>query len=235
MDNSKYYEPMVQTYSKRLDCQQAFKYQVFRHFVDACGGDLDEFTKIVYSRFVVEDFCYSDDWKYFNVLEYFQQKVIPHKIAVYQAGIELTRQKWFKELFIDRAQFIENLWLHDISKFSANESFGYAFHDFKSKELDLGFEMAWHHHKQFNQHHPEHWLNPNRKGELETIPMPKLFIVEMVADWIGAGLTYGNTLEKWLPDNIHKFLWHEKTAIELQGILINIGIDVKINGSTLFV
>ena len=229
-----HYEPMVQTYSKRIDNQEAFKYQVFRLFTEACGGDLDEFTKIVYSRFVVEDFSYSDDWKYFNVLEYFKGKVIPHKVNVYQAGIELSRNEWFKELYIDKAQFIENLWLHDISKFSANESFGYAFHDFTSKELDLGFEMAWHHHKQVNEHHPEYWLNANRSGKLEIIPMPKLFIVEMVADWIGAGRTYGSTLEKWLPDNIHKFVWHEKTAIELNAILSNIGIKTKIQGSTLF-
>lgn len=234
MENT-HYVPMVQTYTKRVDNKEAFKYQVFRAFVDACGGDLEEFTNLVYSRFIIEDFCYSDDWKYFNVLAYFQEKVVPHKIAVFQSGIELSRNQWFEKLYIDKAQFIENLWLHDISKFSANESFGYAFHDFKSKEYSLSFEMAWHHHKQFNAHHPEHWLNANRSGILDVLPMPKIYIVEMIADWIGAGRTYGSTLEEWLPKNIQKFKWHEKTAVELKEILSNIGIETKLDGSVLYV
>lgn len=226
---------MGQTYKKRVDNREVFKHQVFRAFVDACGGDLEEFTKLVYGRFVIEDFRYSDDWKYHSVLGYFKEKVVPHKIAVFEAGLELSISKWFDELGINKHEFIENIWLHDISKFSANESFGYALHDFKSGEYDLGFEMAWHHHKQCNPHHPEHWLNPGRDGVLNIIPMPKLFIVEMVADWIGVGRTYGNTLEEWMSQNICKFRWHKKTAIELKAILSNIGIETKLEGSVLYV
>ena len=56
-----------------------------------------------------------------------------------------------------------------------------------------------------NPHHPEYWLNPNRSGELEPLPMPNIYTLEMIADWIGAGKTYGSTLEEWLPKNINKF------------------------------
>ena len=45
---------MVQTYTKRVNNRETFKSQVFRDFVDACGGDLEEFTQIVYGRFVID-------------------------------------------------------------------------------------------------------------------------------------------------------------------------------------
>ena len=35
--------------------------------------------------------------------------------------------------------------------------------------------------------------------------MPALYVMEMIADWMGAGKTYGSTLEEWLPNNLHKF------------------------------
>lgn len=209
-------------YRKNVQNQQAFKNNVFKLFTDAVGGDLEEFTKTVYSRFVVEDFGYHDDMWFFGVEAYFIKKVVPHKIAVYQAGLELSRQEFFSDLYINKEEFLDNLWLHDISKFSANEAFGYSGYRFgaeNSKESKAAFEKSWHHHKMHNPHHPEHWLNPNREGKLEIIPMPKIYVLEMIADWIGAGKTYGNSLEEWLPNNLHKFQWHPETDRLVKTIL----------------
>lgn len=222
-------------YSKRTDNKDFFTKQVFYWFTNACGGDVNEFANQLYAKFTVECFEYSDDYQFFNVADYMQHTVIPHKIAVYEAGLNLLKQKWFSDFVRDRFAFLENIWTHDMSKFSAIEALGYAFHNFKSKDYDINFEMAWHHHKMNNPHHPEYWLNPSRTGEPEVLPMPNIFIVEMIADWIGAGKTYGNTLEKWLPDNIYKFRWHEKTAQTVKLILQRIDIDVKIEGATLFI
>ena len=55
--------------------------------------------------------------------------------------------------------------------------------------------------------------------------MPKIYVAEMVADWTGAGRTYGSTLEEWLPKNIDSFLFHPSTAICLHGILFNLGFN----------
>ena len=159
--------------------------------------------------------------------EYYSNKVVPHKAAVFKAGWETLNgvQKerpgyWFKRLLF-----------HDLSKFSKAES-AYAFHNFKDKSANSpeqieAFELAWHHHKLNNSHHPEHWWKVNRDGSTEVLPMPHDDVVEMVADWIGAGKTYGNTLESWLTDpkagnglgNLATFVFHEKTIASLQPLL----------------
>ena len=217
-------------YSKRIDNKEAFKKNVFKLFTDACGGSVDEFTDILYAKYTVEDFAYHDDMYYWGVHGYFIDKVIPHKIAVYQAGMELSRKPELQYILTEQVKedFLRNLWLHDMSKFCANEAFGYAMYNFKdphpaSKE---GFEAAWHHHKMNNPHHPEYWLNPNRSGELEPLSMPPIYIIEMIADWIGAGKTYGSTLEEWLPKNISKFKFkHLSKTAEI--IRAATGLNIK--------
>lgn len=219
-------------YSKRTDNKKAFTNNIFSLFTAEVGGEKRDFADALYERFTVEDFSYSDDHKYWHVYGYFEKVVVPHKIAVYNAGRLLAENSWFLQFIGEGIDlWMDNLWLHDLSKFSANESFGYAFHDFKNKKYDLSFEKAWHHHKTHNEHHPEYWLNPGRGGELEMLPMPKIYVAEMVADWIGAGQVYGSTLEKWLPDNIHKFMWHEQTAETVCLFLNLIGFKTVVSGN----
>jgi hypothetical protein len=143
---------------------------------------------------------------------------------VYQAGLEITEYQWFNELQIDRNVFLDNLWLHDLSKFSANESFGYAFNDFSKSGGSLQFQMAWQHHKCFNPHHPEHWYNPNRAGEINPLPMPMIYVTEMVADWIGSGRSYGTAFNEWLPKNIDTFKWNQKTRERLDLIIQKLNV-----------
>jgi len=213
-------------YRKRIDNKYALKLTVFKKFTDAVGGDLDEFTEILYSRFDVECFDYSDDSIYWTVHEYLVNKLIPHKIAVYQAGLELSRLEWFTDFKFDREQYFDNLWLHDLSKFSATEAIPYGLHDFsKPGKGSIGFQTAWCHHKSKNEHHPEFWLNPNRKGEISPLPMPDIYIMEMFADWIGAGRTYGNELETWLPENFNTFTFHPETEAKVRTIAKHLNID----------
>lgn len=214
-------------YRKREDNKLAFKNNIFKLFTDAVGGDLDEFTEMIYSRFDVECFEYSDDHKYWQVFTYFKEKLIPHKIHVYQAGLELSRQTWFKDFKIDVDQYFDNLWLHDISKFSAIEAFPYATNDFSKKgKGSLQFQIAWNHHKTMNRHHPEQWMNVNRKGDVDVLPMDDIFILEMFADWIGAGRTYGNELETWLPENFKTFKFHYDTKMKVKQIAKQLNIDI---------
>ena len=195
-------------------------FSVFTKEVDIRAEWTEElFSDIVYSRYTVEDFSFEDDTIFHRIEKYFLTTVIPHKIAVFAAGIRLMSQGWFEDLSLNKSHYLDNLWLHDISKFSVNESIGYAFHDFGSRNEDMAFEVAWHHHKMHNEHHPEYWLNPNRTGTLEPIPMERIFIVEMLADWIGAGEIYGKTLSRWLPENIGKFQFHPETAFQVSRIL----------------
>jgi hypothetical protein len=168
---------------------------------------------LLLSRFDMRNFItWSSDESRDRVIKYFKEKVIPHKIEVLKAGEELLKNEGLcKSLLIEENDFHDNLLIHDLSKFSDYESFGYTQHNFKDPQPDQAFEYAWHHHKMNNPHHPEHWLNPNRSGELEVLPMPNIYILEMIADWIGAGRTYGSTLEQWLPGNFKKFKFHPLT------------------------
>lgn len=213
-------------YRNRTDNREALTAQIFAKFCDAVGhGNENEFARTLYGRYTVEDFSYSDDWKYWNVHGYFLEKVVPHKVEVYDAGMWLAKNDWFLPFIGEPLElWQDNLWLHDLSKFSANEALGYALHDFKSDKYDLSFEMAWAHHKNHNEHHPEYWLNPSRSGEIEPIQMPKIYIAEMVADWIGAGKTYDSPLSEWIPGNLPKFLFHPETAQGLEFLLLKIGI-----------
>jgi hypothetical protein len=209
--------------------KQCFTTNVFQKFTEAVGGDANHFADVLFNKFVVDDFAYGDDMYYWGVLGYFEKTVVPHKIEVFKAGFELLDIPAIFDLLkiSERKAFKKNLWLHDMSKFSAPEAFGYAMHDFKnpnSKSKDA-FELSWHHHKMNNPHHPEYWLNPNRSGVLEPIEMPAIYVLEMVADWIGAGKCYGSTIEVWLPENLHKFRFHPKTICLLMDVLQAIGIS----------
>lgn len=223
-------------YSKRVDNKEAFKNNVFKLFTDACGGDPQEFADMLYAKFIVEDFSYGDDVYYWGILGYFEKVVVPHKIAVYRAGLELSRDPKINAHLTnqDKEDFLRNLWLHDMSKFSVNEAFGYAMYNRQTGWGKEDFEVSWHHHKMNNPHHPEYWLNPNRSGDLEPIQMPKLYILEMIADWIGAGKTYGSSLQEWLPKNIHKFKFHPITQNHVSEMLIDFtGLETIVEGGNL--
>ncbi|HYE68704.1 MAG TPA: DUF5662 family protein [Anaerovoracaceae bacterium] len=218
-------------YFKSRQLKEAFTRNCFSSFTEKVGGDATEFADILYGKYTVEDFAYADDMYYFSMLEYFNKQVVPHKIAVYEAGLELMQKSWFNKYLSrneDREQFLWNLWIHDMSKFSANEAFGYAMYNRTTGHGKEGFELAWHHHKMNNPHHLEYWFNPNRSGQLERIPMPTLYVMEMFADWIGAGKTYGQTIEDWLPENLHKFKFGPSKSL-VMNILEEMGIRTWIH------
>ena len=201
---------------------------VFKKFTDQVGGDPEYLTQQLFNRFVVDDFAYGDDLYFHGIFKYFEEKVVPHKVAVYQAGIGLIEEDWFDFLKVSKDMFRYNLFVHDLSKFSAAEAFGYAMHDFKNPkpETKEQFERSWHHHKMNNPHHPEYWLNPNRKGKLEVLEMPNIYLAEMIADWIGAGKTYNTPLKEWVVDNFGKFVFGKETGRKAYFILSNLGIDL---------
>lgn len=204
---------------------------VFQKFTDVCGGDKYTLSNILHGKFVVDDPAYSDDHHYDKIYSYFIKTVIPHKIAVYRAGTELLSSEAITLILTEheRNTLYQNLWQHDLSKFSANESVAYAMYNFKNPDPKTKphFERAWHHHKLNNPHHPEYWMNPNRSGKMEYLLIPDVYIVEMIADWIGAGRTYGSTLKEWLPKNLQKFCFGPSTS-RVKDILFRLtGIETQ--------
>ncbi len=126
----------------------------------------------------------------------------------------------------------DRLAIHDDSKWSLAEFPGYAMHFQGGGDPD-GFAAAWLHHIHHNPHHWQHWIFPDGftpKGsnvEAGVIEMPANYCLEMVADWMGAGMAYTGSwdMSKWLSDNFHKVRVHSRTARYLLGVLKGLGYE----------
>lgn len=152
-----------------------------------------------------------------NVLDDYYDRVMAHIAAVQEAGVNIGVP-------------VEQLKQHDQSKFSPTEFGPYALHFCGGGAPDL-FAVAWLHHIHKNAHHWEHWLFPGNftpKGsnvENGAVEMPEHFVLEMVADWSGAGVVYTGTddMSDWLKMNMGRISVHSRTAIFLRKILRELG------------
>ena len=104
--------------------------------------------------------------------------LILHKYYVFQAGL-----RYQVPLF--------QLFVHDWSKFTLTEWFGYTnyWHGEKNHVNHCKFKEAWLSHIHRNKHHWNYWVLVKENGELEALQMPERFVREMIADWVGAGLS----------------------------------------------
>jgi hypothetical protein len=226
-----------------MDKKQIFSEKIFLPF---CDGDKDvssRLTTLLYQKYAVESADYHNNATWNIIENYFTNKVIPHKIEVRKAGLALLNHQWFVKLLSlsdftayqnPLETFKYHLFVHDLSKFSLNEAYGYAVHDFKNPEPTLSlFKNAWHHHKLNNPHHPENWLNVERDGKTTPLPMPSIYIAEMIADWQGASKSYGQNIDEWLSKNLHQFLFHPYSAKILHEYLSMMGFKVHDDGQHL--
>lgn len=86
--------------------------------------------------------------------------------------------------------------LHDLSKYSFTEFFASAKYfqgnrsPIDAEKEEEGYSIAWQHHKGHNPHHWEYWID--NLGTYKNTPckIPYDYVVEMVCDWVGAGIVY---------------------------------------------
>lgn len=86
---------------------------------------------------------------------------------------------------------------HDLSKYSPTE-FCCGVRYFQgtrspnaAEREQKGYSEAWMHHKGRNRHHYEYWTDMSRAtGRYESIPMPRRYLAEMVADRVAACKVY---------------------------------------------
>jgi len=125
----------------------------------------------------------------------------------------------------------EQLEIHDASKWTQAEFYGYAMHFYGGGAPDA-FASAWLHHIHHNPHHWEHWIFPTPytlKGadiEENCIQMPNNYVLEMVADWQGAGFAIHGSwdISEWLTKNLGKIRLHHQSKQYLMEILQNDGL-----------
>lgn len=116
--------------------------------------------------------------------------------------------------------------IHDASKWEAEEFDGYAMHFCGGGAPDK-FAEAWLHHIHRNPHHWQHWIFPDgytpKGSDVEdgVVRMPDRFVMEMIADWMGASKAYTGSwdMTDWLCKNIPKIRLHSQTAKLVREIL----------------
>lgn len=98
---------------------------------------------------------------------------------------------------------------HDASKWDEAEYDAYAeyFYGERSAEVEEMFDMAWLHHQHNNPHHWQHWLLREDEGRIKALQMPKLTILEMIADWWAFS---------WKNDNLYEiFNWYDQNKSKI--------------------
>lgn len=156
-------------------------------------------------------------------------------------GVDQGPAFQYLRLVCDHIRFVReagkkvNAWpalleVHDQSKFSEIEFCGYATH-FPNRTNPDGFAEAWLHHCHVNPHHWQHWLSPDgysvpgSRVENGAHIMPGLYLDEMIADWMGAGMAYSGSwdMRDWLVENLPKIRLHSLSRNELAQKLIAVG------------
>lgn len=132
--------------------------------------------------------------------------ILRHKWLVYREGRKLNVPCW---------QLIR----HDWSKFLPDEWFPaartYSTPDGKPQYvLAPGVDEARRAHRRRNRHHWQYWLYPPDADNPTPLPMPDRFMREMVADWRGAALASGRTINDvndWYAASRDEILLHPET------------------------
>lgn len=136
--------------------------------------------------------------RYINYLKY----VIRHKWYVFLGALKVDPYNLY---------LIYLAIIHDMSKFGLTEFGQYARTFYKPDGSNqyvesLEFSYAWNHHQKCNKHHWQYWMLKYDRGDVEMLPIPDIYIKEMIADWIGAGWAITG---KW--DNV--FDWYRKVDV----------------------
>jgi hypothetical protein len=104
-----------------------------------------------------------------------------HKLAVYRAARRLGLT-WLGLL-------------HDWSKLRPDEWVPYALYfngpstgPTGAARRKAAFDAAWLRHIHRNRHHPQHWVLRQDTDGVVCLEMPDRYVLEMVADWVGAGM-----------------------------------------------
>jgi hypothetical protein len=116
--------------------------------------------------------------------------------------------------------------IHDLSKFMPSEWFPYAYTFYNkngSKRYleNSEFAIAWNYHQKRNKHHWQYWIITWDRGEMQPLVMPKRYVLEMIADWMGAGRAITGKWEykNWYKENKKNMILHNKTKKIIDEIL----------------
>jgi len=119
----------------------------------------------------------------------------------------LIRHKWYVMIECFKlGQYWRGI-THDLSKFRPSEFIPYMRYFYgnyplfesikrhpeftgylKKEQVERDFDEAWLKHIHRNPHHWQHWVLREDSGKIKVLNMPEKYILEMIADWHGAGM-----------------------------------------------
>lgn len=108
----------------------------------------------------------------------------------------ITKHKWVVMTLCFKCGQIKRGLLHDLSKYGITEFASSAKYfsgtrsPINAEKEDIGYSIAWQHHKGHNPHHWEYWIDNIGTRENTPIKIPYEYVVEMLCDWVGAGIVY---------------------------------------------
>jgi hypothetical protein len=146
------------------------------------------------------------------ILEYLLS-TIRHKLFVLYAG-----------LFIVKKIPIHILLIHDWSKFLPIEFVNYAKYYKMGRENKEAFLKAWLHHQNTQKHHLEYWVSNGIDDWLNCpIPMPEVYVREMIADLLGASREYTNSwdMSEWLQLNMKGWRYAKDVTYQRLAKILN--------------
>lgn len=100
---------------------------------------------------------------------------------------------------------------HDLSKYSITELSICKYYSgtrspHQNAREELGYSPSWIHHYHTNKHHFQAWWDEDQDGKIIPMKMPYRYLVESLADMIGASKAYNP--ENWKPEVLQKY-WEE--------------------------
>ena len=122
---------------------------------------------------------------------------------------------WRKFLLRQWTPYAENFFNVDGTKRTVRDTTG----AYDPNAQSLAFQLAWLDHQQA-KHHWQAWCVIGDGGKLKALYMPEVYIREMIADWMSAGIVYGNYgPHKWFQANREKMVLHEETLKNIHWLL----------------
>lgn len=137
---------------------------------------------------------------------------------------------WLKDHDIIKKDILDELKLHDLSKYSLYEYEAYDdyFYGTKTKAVKEAFNYAWLHHIHNNPHHWQYWVLINDEDGTIALEMPENYVYEMICDWWSFSHKVGKLSEIFNWYNSHKknMILHENTRRLVEEILDKIKIEL---------
>lgn len=92
------------------------------------------------------------------------------------------------------------------------------------------YQRAWLEHMHRNPHHWQHWVLINDNGFFTVLPMPEVYVIEMICDWWSFSWKKGNLYEifDWIDENSPHILLDNETTRLVEKILNRIRFRLNV-------